>query len=590
VSALAGVLFRTRPQDDATVARMLAAAPHRGPCTRSVALGRVALGVAHGDIADASLASNGTMAAACCGSIDNRDELRSRLARAGLPVAGASDADVLLAAFRHFGPRTPAELRGPFVGAITDGERLWCFRDHLGLRSLFHRDRADALYVASEAKQVAAGAGIAVRADRDVVERVFWGEDHNLASAVRGIQRLDTATLLTATPASSSHERYWDPSHLLESARPSQSDLQEQFDALMTQAVRRSLAGRDVIMLSGGIDSPTLAAYAAPLHEELFGSPLPALSIVSPDQPSVDESEYIKVVVDRFGFPWQTFEQRVLTGGGLDRWAELCDGPVPTVTLNEMEECYTTVHQRGFRNVLTGEMAEFVMDRREGLLVHLLVRGRRQALAQQIRTHRADKRGWSSIALELASVLAPRWLTARRRRRDWPTPAWVDRARATSGPVRHASAPRHRWRSRQLAALRGSNPTVEAGEVCEMLCGVRVRRPWVDIDLWEFFLALPAEVKYAGPLRKSIVRRLARGRVPDVILDRRDKTVFDASIRARLNYAELVKWLDRPQVRLPGVDYDLLRRRLAARELDLLEYRWARDLASAHAFLQRFGD
>ena len=358
----------------------------------------------------------------------------------------------------------------------------------------------------------------------------------------------------------------------------------------MTQAVRRCMTGRDVISLSGGIDSPTVTGYAAPLHQQLFGRPLPALSIVAPDHPSVDESEYIKIVVDRYGLPWQTYEQRVLTGAALNRWTELCDGPVPTVTLNEIEEAYSTARRLGFRTILTGEWAEFLVDRPEGFLVHLLVQGRVRALADQIRTERARGRGAFSIGRELASVLAPRWLMVQHQRRIHPPPSWLDRRLGAAGWVRYTSPPRRRWRDGQVQAFEGASLTIEAGEICEMLCGVRVRRPWADIDLWEFFLSLPAEVKYAGPLRKSIVRRLARGRVPDEILDRGRKTVFDASVRARINYDELHKWLDRPNCTIPGVDYALLRSRLGTRDLDLFEYRWARDLASAHAFLERYGE
>ena len=400
---------------------------------------------------DAGLATDGTVAVTCCGTVDNRDALRALLKREGYPVDGPADAEVLIAGFRRFGKRLPFELRVTFAVAITDGEHLWSFRDHLGLRSLLYARTDDGLFLASEAKQVAAGTGNPIRADRGVVERIFWT---STASAIRGVERLMPATLLEAAPRSLSCSPYWNPVRLLETARPSAVEVQEQFDALMTQAVRRCLTGQDVIALSGGLDLPTVVGYAAPLYQELFGRHLPALSIVAPDHPSVDETEYIKLVVDRYQLPWNSYEQRVLFGGDLDRWVELCDGPVPTVTINEMEEAYSTARRLGFRTMLTGEWAEFLVDQPYGLLVHLLV----------------------------------------------------------------------------------------------------------------------------------------QGRVPDEILDRSNRTVFDASIKSRINYQELDKWLNRPNVTLAGVDYSRLQSRLESRELDLDEYRWARDLASAHAFLERYGE
>jgi Asparagine synthase len=114
---------------------------------------------------------------------------------------------------------------------------------------------------------------------------------------------------------------------------------------------------------------------------------------------------------------------------------------------------------------------------------------------------------------------------------------------------------------------------------------VRTRRPWADVDLWEFFLSLPVETKFPDNESKTLVRRLLRGRVPTAILKRRDKTVFDESIMAHVDYQTLRRWLVQPEYRLTGVRYDLLEERLDRQSLDLSEFMWAKDLASVHAFL-----
>ena len=77
---------------------------------------------------------------------------------------------------------------------------------------------------------------------------------------------------------------------------------------------------------------------------------------------------------------------------------------------------------------------------------------------------------------------------------------------------------------------------MEADEIMQNLCGIRTRRPWADVDLWEFFISLPAEDKAPEHGRKKLVRKLLRGKVPDVILDRKHKTGFDESILARVDY------------------------------------------------------
>lgn len=597
MSALAVVRSTDAPPETSAVTRMLAAAPHRGDDWVVRSLGTVCIGVSRTiDIPDADLVVDGSFAVALCGALDNRVALRRDVERRGATTAGDSDAAVLAAAFRLRGEALLPELRGVFAAAITDGDRLWCLRDHLGFRSLFYRDEPHRLLVASEAKQVCAGAGTPVRADRDVVEAIFFGDyGDETDSAVQGVRRLEKATVLRGDNGPTRRWRYWDPADHLETARYADAELRERFDALMTQAVARCLVGdgRDVVALSGGIDSPTMTAYAAPVHRERTGRALPALSIVCPEHPSVDESDFIRLMVDTYGLPWHTFEQRVSAGGDLDRWAELCDGPPATVTLSEMEESYRTAHRLGYRTMLTGELAEFVVDRPDGVLVHLLAGGHLRRLGAHVRAQHARGRRWGPIARELASLPVPRAaVVARQPRPDrlgWGRPAWIEEQRVAAGWARRASAPRRRWRERQVSAFTGPGLSMEANEVVEQVAGVRVRRPWVDIDLWQLFLSLPAETKYPEPVRKSIVRRLARGRVPDAILDRRKKTVFDDSVRARLDYDELKRWLLQPALHLPGVDYAAMVTRIENRELDLVEYRWARDLAAAHAFLERSG-
>jgi len=112
-----------------------------------------------------------------------------------------------------------------------------------------------------------------------------------------------------------------------------------------------------------------------------------------------------------------------------------------------------------------------------------------------------------------------------------------------------------------------------------------VRRPFVDVDLWEFFLSLRAEVKFPDTRRKTLVRRSLRGRLPDELLDRRDKTVFGEHLLTHADYDLMRRYLVDPKHRIGGVDYARLAQRLEQGGFTLWEYCWARDLTSAHAFL-----
>ena len=102
---------------------------------------------------------------------------------------------------------------------------------------------------------------------------------------------------------------------------------------------------------------------------------------------------------------------------------------------------------------------------------------------------------------------------------------------------------------------------MDAGECCANLNGVRVRHTFADVDLWEFFLSLRAEVKFPDLGSKTLVRKWLRGRLPDQVLDRKDKTFFNDHLMRQVNYPVLRQFLTNPNHIIDGVDY----KRLAAR-------------------------
>ena len=594
MSAIAAILNREGSAEARSIRAMLAAAPHRGSDIEVLSQGRCVLGICrHKEWPESAIATEGGIAVAFTGTIDNCDSLVNELEGRGLPSIQPTPAGVLLAGFRVYGEKLPNMLRGAFAAVLTDGSRLWAFRDHVGFKPLFFREDARGCYLATEAKQIVAGAGIPREPDHDVLKRIFYKEyDDNTPSALKGVRRLPKATLLVAGDDGIVLRRYWQPERLLESAGLSEEDIRDRFGEVMTQAVARILTGHDVLSLSGGIDSPAIAAFAAPEYLKLTGRPLPVLSFVFPHLPSVDERPYIEMIVSALGLELHTYE---ISANPLDRlrqWADVLDGPVPHIWISDSEEYYRVAKALGFRTILTGEAAEFLVEMRPFILQHLIARGRWKAAAEQIRVMRSARRSWKSIGGQVASTFLPGFVEAaytrvRRPYRSPRIPDWLDPRVVNEVKARHIVPVRHRWKDHQLHRFTGPGLSieVEADEICQVLCGVRTRMPWADVDLWEFFLSLPAEVKYPYPQRKALVRRLLRGKVPEPVLDRQDKTFSDDSVKERFRYEMIRYWLLEKPYRLEGVDYKRLTERIEQRRFDTVDILWSVDLAKIHAFL-----
>jgi asparagine synthase (glutamine-hydrolysing) len=595
MSGLVVHFSRGGPADRDAVRRGLAAAPHRGSVTRLAGTGDCLIGIAlHEDGDHGDLAVKDDLVVAVAGVIDNLGELAAEWADHLVLPADGGPAALVLALFRELGADVARILRGAYAIAVTDGRTLLCLRDHLGSRPLFYRDEGTALWVASEAKQVIAAAGITREPDLDALTLMFYGHrEDDLPVALKGVRRLPKASLLRADASGTSTRRYWDPSPLVETLRISSDEVRPRFDALMARAVDRVLRGDDILALSGGLDSPTIAIFGAEAYHRRFGRPLPVLSMVFPDYPSADESAYITEIVAMLGLELHAYQPPITAQAlaKLDRWTELTDGPWMGLWEPAADEDrYERLHTLGRRNYLTGDFAEYDMAIPFHLVTHLIWKRKLRALIRQIASQRQQGARVSKIGRQVASAFLPArfFMWYRAVRPVWPVPEWIDPKRMVpTNPVERLS-PWERWRHHQLAGFLGVGLPFEAYHIFNEASRVAVRWPWADVDLWEFFVSLPAEVKFPGAQSKQLLRGLIRDRLPASVVNRRDRTVLDEFVQRRFDYASLGGWIGSGDFRMPGVDYAVLRRRLDRGNLGNLEYASIKDLAQVHAFLSNW--
>lgn len=585
---------------EGTVRSMLAAAPHRGRQTSTVCVGSACLGVAdHPGLFDVDLAVVDGWVAASQGPFDNQTEVAAALVRAGCAMDdNASAAAVALRAFQTWGEKAWGRFRGEFAVIIADGARLWAARDHLGASTLFWRVQRDEVFLATEAKQVVAGAGISREPDLDALQRLFFGRDdahEEPPSALVGVERVPRASaMLFHTNEPPQARRYWDPSSLAETARLSVEEVQDRLDVLLEQAVARTLTGNDVVALSGGIDSPAIAAYGAPLAKRR-DERLKALSAVYPHAPSVDESRFIAPIVEALDLDWHTFVPEYEQLDDLQPWVDRFDGPVPNIDTPAVSEFLLHARNLGARTVLFGELAELTIDLQLHLEGHLLLHGHWITAARLLAGKHGKGIAWKGVLASVLPSLTPpsiaTWYTRRRGKARGYLAEWIDPAFVPNIDVRWdlARPARRRWTNLQTYFASGpSNIGVEATSTCAATLGVHFRRPLVDVDLWEFLISLPAHRKYPDPVGKSIIRDVLRGRIPDVVLDRADKTAFNEDAMQRADPEGLRRWILETDFRLPGIRYDIIEELFNGGDLDLSNLNSLRYLAAVHAFVDLF--
>ncbi|MGH2952017.1 MAG: asparagine synthase-related protein, partial [Solirubrobacterales bacterium] len=230
------------------------------------------------------------------GTIYNLEDLALRT---GVPPASAEA--VLAAAYQRFGERSLEWLRGDFALVLWDPatERGMFARDQMGGRSLVWSAAGGALLFASEVRSLLRACER--RPDPDDVAMAHWlavsgpPEDRTLYERIHRLEPGHFARL--GGKAWTTHE-YWSPrpTATLSGSFTEHAGLLR--DAL-TEAVGRRCApdARTGVMLSGGLDSSSVAALAARTLEPTQ-RPARAYSATFPRHPSADESSLIQLVTD----------------------------------------------------------------------------------------------------------------------------------------------------------------------------------------------------------------------------------------------------------------------------------------------------
>lgn len=216
---------------------------------------------------------------AFAGRLDHRDALDRKLGLAaarssvepGRTGAGATDAAVVMAAYRRYGIGCVNQLAGDWSFALWDDRerRLILARDATGISSLFWWAGGGLLLFASSLPALLSAGPVPTRPDPRWIAgllTVFIDSAHPGSTALQDVHALPPGHLLIAANGRFDLDRWWHPESLQPFYGDRLPELQERFLTYYGEAVRALLRNsRNVTAtLSGGLDSGSVVALAAP--------------------------------------------------------------------------------------------------------------------------------------------------------------------------------------------------------------------------------------------------------------------------------------------------------------------------------------
>jgi len=496
--------------------------------------------------------------------IDNREELAAKLglrsagsrgafsAVPGSTVAGtaetsreshlgevAPDSLLVLEGYKRWGEACVDHLLGDFAFAIWDprARMLFCARDQMGARPFyFHRSRG--LFVfASTALGVVASGRMArrVRPERiaDFLVQELEGAD-TASTWFEDVWRMPPATTGMLAEHGFTTRTYWRPDPKSELRLPSDEAYTDAFEEVLTAAVKVRMRSNKPIssMLSGGLDSSTIAGIANRLQRDAGGPPLATVSGVAEDGQECRESRYSGRVIELLRLDAARIRPSQVADHleRIDRVHAVTEDPFDLIWTHH-QMVYLASRESGRRAVMDGIDGDGVASLTGSYPRYLLRSGKMRAAHHELiascRVGDLDPSpAWRRYPRTVASALTPGFMRdlldrEKRVRRELAdegcllSEQWIDslqvvrrlleyRARCNLGAYRTL---------REAHAARITVPYLTAGiERYGRLaasCGVEARAPLLDRRVVEFCVSLPWDQLVRNGWPKFGLRRVA---------------------------------------------------------------------------------
>jgi asparagine synthase (glutamine-hydrolysing) len=541
--------------------RALAAMLHRGPDELGLYLDDRA-GLAHARLSIIDLASgqqplgneDGTLWISFNGEIFNYLELREELLACGHRFRTRSDTEVIVHAWEQWGVDALDRFNGQWAFALWDSRKgeLVLSRDRVGVRPLYFAEHGGELIFASEVKSVFAAAPELPRAFDPVgLDQCFtWWTMIAPRTAFAGVSELEPGHVriyrlgADGSAAFSVEDRaYWTP-RFGGDFRGRLADAEEQVGAALQRATELRMLRADVEVgsyLSGGLDSSLIAT----LGRRAKGAGFHTFSLRFADA-EYDEGEYQRLMAQALGV--EHHEVTVTRRDIAEVFPAVClhaerpllrTAPAPMFLLSRL------VREHGIKVVLTGEGADEMFAGydlfREGAVRRFWAR----APSSQLRP-RLLERLYPYLARSPVAQRAMSQAFFGRGLDGWQAPGFAHQLRwQTTSAIKRLLSERMRVAATESASVPGDLPydfsrwsylaqdqyleirTLMSGYLLSaqgdrmlMANSIEGRFPFLDREVMELAGSLPDAFKLRGLDEKHVLKRLAKGILPEAVRKR----------------------------------------------------------------------
>ena len=303
----------SQPVNEGLLRSMAEKIRHRGPDSDGIYLSpqkNLGFGFRRLAIVDLSPAGNqpmcnedGTVWIVFNGEIYNHAKLRPALEAAGHRYRSRSDTETLIHAYEEYGPQFVQKLEGMFAIAIWDSkkQKLFLFRDRIGIKPLYYTQANNRLVFASEIKAILEDPSIQRDVDETALSHYFtFIATPAPQTLFRGIRKLEAGHYLEVTlNGTLTNNEYWNVFQPVDGEDVNNEEYcARRILELLKESVEKRMMS-DVpfgVFLSGGLDSSTNVA----LMSQLMTRPVDTFSVAIDGQNNFNEFAYARQIAKEF--------------------------------------------------------------------------------------------------------------------------------------------------------------------------------------------------------------------------------------------------------------------------------------------------
>jgi len=295
------------------------------------------------------------------GELYNYRALKAELTARGTTFITKSDTEVVLEAWRSWGPAALDRFRGMFAFALFDGQSgdLILARDSLGIKPLYYMHRGKGVVFASELKALVAATGTELRIEPGALVAsmlYYWLPDQRCA--IEGVTKLPPGCWALVRPDGvTTIRKYWDIAEVAASASAgAPADLHEVIEESITAHLVSDVPISS--FLSGGLDSSiiTVLAHHADRNVDAY-----TITFRPEDQrleAMPDDAVYARKVAAKYGINLHEIEISPDVVHLLPRIVDVLDEPIgDPAAINTLLMC-EAARERGVKVILSGMGAD----------------------------------------------------------------------------------------------------------------------------------------------------------------------------------------------------------------------------------------